>query len=129
MSSSSLPTRPVPTSDDSVPLSLDGRWWWDGSAWRRTVDSPWPRQVPAGPGARVSRADGGWRRGWSGRPRPGWVRLALVLGGIVALPLIVIGGIVAEILGRGLAAAVRVVVGVFALGVMVGLLALVFAHV
>jgi len=53
----------------------------------------------------------------------------MALGGIVAVPLIVVGGMVADHLARGLGAAVRVVVGVLALGVMVGLSALVLTHV
>jgi len=126
---SSLPSRPVPTSDDWVPLSLDGRWWWDGAAWRRTLESPWPRPGAGAQPASAPMAGGGWRSRWRGRPLPAWMRLSLALGGIVAVPLIVLGGIVAEVLGRGFAAAVRVVVGFFALGVMVGLLGILLTHV
>jgi hypothetical protein len=47
----------------------------------------------------------------------------------VTAPIVLVGGIVVEILGRSLAAAVRVVVGVLSLGALVALLVLFFTHV
>jgi len=47
---------------------------------------------------------------------------------MVTAPLVLVVGMVAEILGRALAIAVRVVVGVFALGAVVALLDLFLTH-
>src|SRR5487761_1215602 len=98
--SSPLPSQPAPTGEDWVPVSLNGTWYWDGSAWRRTVESPWsaPRRHP----------------GHRERPR--------ALAPILAAPFLLLALLVAQILGRVLAAAVRVVVGVFAWGAAVALL-------
>jgi hypothetical protein len=46
----------------------------------------------------------------------------------VGVPLVLIGSMLVEILGRGLAGAARVVAGVMAFGVMIGLLAYVVTH-
>ena len=127
------PTLPAPTGEDWLPLSVDGRWWWDGLQWRRTVESPWPAtrsRAPQPPYAPARSAP----RGWRFAPRapahwPQWARTLLIaLIYLVGVPLVLVGSMLVEILGRGLAGAARVVVGVRAFGVMIGLLAYVVAH-
>jgi len=62
------------------------------------------------------------------RPLSPWAAVLLALCWIVTAPLVLVVGMVAEILGRALGIAVRVVVGVFALGAAVALLDLFLTH-
>ena len=62
------------------------------------------------------------------RPHSPWAAVLLALCWIVTAPLVLVVGMVAEILGRALGIAVRVVVGVFALGAAVALLDLFLTH-
>ena len=62
------------------------------------------------------------------RPLSPWAAVLVALCWIVTAPLVLVVGMVAEILGRALAVAVRVVVGVFALGAVVALLDLFLTH-
>ena len=131
---SAYPTLPAPTGEDWLPLSVDGRWWWDGLQWRRTVESPWPAahaRASASPCAPARSAPNDPRR-FAPRPPSHWplpVRVLLItLIYLVGVPLVLIGSMLVEILGRGLAGAARVVAGVMAFGVMIGLLAYVVTH-
>jgi hypothetical protein len=62
------------------------------------------------------------------RPLSPWAALLVALCWIVTAPLVLLVGMLAEILGRALAVAVRVVVGVFALGALFALLDLFLTH-
>jgi len=62
------------------------------------------------------------------RPLSPWAAVLVALCWIVTAPLVLVVGMVAEILGRALTVAVRVVVGVFALGAVVALLDLFLTH-
>lgn len=62
------------------------------------------------------------------RPLSPWAAVLIALCWIVTAPLVLVVGMVAEILGRALTVAVRVVVGVFALGAVVALLDLFLTH-
>ena len=62
------------------------------------------------------------------RPLSPWAAVLVALCLMVTAPLVLVVGMVAEILGRALAIAVRVVVGVFALGAVVALLDLFLTH-
>jgi len=62
------------------------------------------------------------------RPLSPWAAVLVALCWMVTAPLVLVVGMVAEILGRALAIAVRVVVGVFALGAAVALLDLFLTH-
>lgn len=62
------------------------------------------------------------------RPLSPWAAVLLALCWIVTAPLVLVVGMVTEILGRALGIAVRVVVGVFALGAAVALLDLFLTH-
>ena len=62
------------------------------------------------------------------RPLSPWAAVLVALCWMVTAPLVLVVGMVAEILGRALAIAVRVVVGVFALGAAVALLDLLLTH-
>ncbi len=42
----STPTTPPPSGGDWIPVATDGRWWWDGTRWESTVQSPWPTPQP-----------------------------------------------------------------------------------
>jgi hypothetical protein len=78
----------------------DGRSWsWDGHAWRPMGRAPRP-------------------------PMPAVYYLLLP----IVVPIAFLVGVVGEILARALATAVRVVIGVFALGAVVALLALFLTH-
>jgi hypothetical protein len=63
------------------------------------------------------------------RPLSPWAAALLVVSWIVTAPLVLVVGMLIEILGRAAVVAIRVVVGVFALGAVVGLLGLLFTHV
>ena len=63
------------------------------------------------------------------RPVSPWAALLLAICWIVTAPLVLVVGMLIEILGRAAVVAVRVVVGVFALGAVVGLLGLLFTHI
>ena len=79
-------------------MSVNGAWYWDGSTWRRTVESP-----------------------WSAPPRhPARRRNAGIVAAVLAAPLVFLLTLVA--LGRALAATARIVVGVFAVGAVVALM-------
>ncbi len=96
-----------------VPLSPDGAWYWDGSAWRSTLVSL--AQVPAGyvlvpavaPRA-VPPRSGAWGRA---------LRLLL-------LPL----ALVAEILVGGLGRVLSLVIGILSWGVTIAVLVWLFRH-
>ena len=62
------------------------------------------------------------------RPLSPWAAVLVALCWIVTAPLVLLVGMVTEILGRALAVAVRVVVGVFALGALFALLDLFLTH-
>ena len=62
------------------------------------------------------------------RPLSPWAAVLVALCWMVTAPLVLVVGMVAEILGRALGIAVRVVVGVFALGAAVALLDLFLTH-
>jgi len=62
------------------------------------------------------------------RPLSPWAAVLVALCWIVTAPLVLVVGMVAEILGRALTVAIRVVVGVFALGAVVALLDLFLTH-
>ena len=62
------------------------------------------------------------------RPLSPWAAVLVALCWMVTAPLVLVVGMVAEILGRALTVAVRVVVGVFALGAVVALLDLFLTH-
>jgi hypothetical protein len=62
------------------------------------------------------------------RPLSPWAALLVALCWIVTAPLVLLVGMLAEILGRAMAVAVRVVVGVFALGALFALLDLFLTH-
>ena len=62
------------------------------------------------------------------RPLSPWAAVLVALCWIVTAPLVLVVGMVAEILGRALTVAVRVVVGVFALGAVVALLDVFLTH-
>jgi hypothetical protein len=130
-----LPTLPAPTGEDWLPLSIDGRWWWDGSQWRRTVESPWTVARAGAPAPRSgppvrSASRGSWLFALRPPARwPWWVRALLItLIYLVGVPVVLVGSMLIEILARGLAGAARVVVGVMAFGLMIGLLAYVVTH-
>lgn len=80
-------------------MTVSGDWYWEGATWRRTVESPW--SAP------------------SLRPRRGGYRG--VLAPALSTSVVFLVGLVAQVLGRALAAAVRIVVGVFAFGAVVAL--------
>jgi hypothetical protein len=42
----STPTAPPPSGGDWIAVATDGRWWWDGTRWESTVQSPWPTRPP-----------------------------------------------------------------------------------
>jgi hypothetical protein len=63
------------------------------------------------------------------RPVSPWAALLLAICWIGTAPLVLVVGMLIEILGRAAVVAVRVVVGVFALGAVVGLLGLLFTHI
>lgn len=131
---SAYPTLPAPTGEDWLPLSIDGRWWWDGLRWRRTVESPWSATHARAPAPAYPLTGSAPRALWRFAPRaparwPWWARALLIaLIYLVGVPVVLVGSMLIEILGRGLAGAARVVVGVMAFGVMIGLLAYVVAH-
>lgn len=131
---SAYPTLPAPTGEDWLPLSVDGRWWWDGLRWRRTVESPWPAPRTRTPAPPYPPARSAPRGPWRFAPRaparwPWWARALLItLIYLIGVPVVLVGSMLIEILGRGLAGAARVVVGVMAFGVMIGLLAYVVTH-
>ena len=81
-------------------MSLTGTWYWDGTTWRRTVESPWS----------APRRDAGRHQ----RRR--------ALAPILVAPFVLLALLIAQVLGRALAVAVRVVVGVFAVGAVVAVL-------
>ena len=62
------------------------------------------------------------------RPLSPWAAVLVALCWIVTAPLVLLVGMLAEILGRAMAVAVRVVVGVFALGALFALLDLFLTH-
>ena len=62
------------------------------------------------------------------RPLSPWAAVLVALCWMVTAPLVLVVGMVAEILGRALGIAVRVVVGMFALGAAVALLDLFLTH-
>jgi len=62
------------------------------------------------------------------RPLSPWAALLVAVCWIVTAPLVLVVGMLTEILGRALALAVRVVVGVLALGAAVALLDLFLTH-
>ena len=62
------------------------------------------------------------------RPLSPWAAVLVALCWMVTAPLVLVVGMVAEILGRALTVAIRVVVGVFALGAVVALLDLFLTH-
>jgi len=62
------------------------------------------------------------------RPLSPWAAVLVALCWIVTAPLVLLVGMLAEILGRAMAVAVRVVVGVFALGAVFALLDLFLTH-
>jgi len=62
------------------------------------------------------------------RPLSPWAAALVALCWIVTAPVVLIVGMLTEILGRALAVAVRVVVGVFALGAVLALLDLFLTH-
>ena len=62
------------------------------------------------------------------RPLSPWAAVLVALCWMVTAPLVLVVGMLTEILGRALALAVRVVVGVFALGAAVALLDLFLTH-
>ena len=77
---------------------------------------------------------GAWARGPMApaqllrRPLSPWAAVLVALCWIVTAPLVLLVGMLAEILGRAMAVAVRVVVGVFALGALFALLDLFLTH-
>jgi hypothetical protein len=94
-----LPTHSAPTEEDWVPVTVGGTWYWDGSRWRRTVENPWSVR----------------------RRRPGRRESSVTSTTALIVPLAFLAGLAIEILGRALATAIRVVVGVFAVGAVVAL--------
>lgn len=86
-----------------MPVTVGGEWYWDGSAWRRTVENPWsPRQRhPVRAGNRVAPA--------------------------LTAPVVFLAALGAQIVGRALTALIRIVVGVFAFGAVVALVVLLIA--
>ena len=62
------------------------------------------------------------------RPLSPWAAVLVALCWIVTAPLVLVVGMLTEILSRALAGAVRVVVGVFALGALLALLDLFLTH-
>jgi len=139
LSRNSFPTRPAPTGEDWLPLSVDGRWWWDGSRWRRTVESPWLSAVSREAGRPLAATNGRGRQASStaSEPdRPAWRRrnvrplleVVIAVGRVISLPITVLGRFVLEVVARGVIAAARVVGCVFSLGVMVALLVWFFTH-
>jgi hypothetical protein len=62
------------------------------------------------------------------RPLSPWAASLVAVCWIVTAPLVLVVGMLTEILGRALAVAVRVVVGVFALGAVLALLDLFLTH-
>jgi hypothetical protein len=134
LSRNSFPTTPAPTGEDWLPLSVDGRWWWDGSRWRRTVESPWPApaRTAAAPNGGGPQASGTAREAsrpvWRRRSVRPWVKVVIAVGRVISLPIIVVGRFMLEVVARGVIAAARVVGCVFSLGVMVALLVWFFTH-
>ena len=103
--SSTLPSGPAPTGEDWLPISLDGQWYWDGTRWLRTVESPWS----------------------SPRRDAGRHERRRALAPILVAPFVLLALLGAQVLGRALAAAVRVAVGVFAVGAVVAVLVFLLA--
>jgi hypothetical protein len=101
------PTEDPPTGDGWLPVSSDAAWFWDGVTWRRSPLDP--RALPR-PGSSLP-----WRV-----LRPHGLGSLLLL--LLAAPLLVAVLAAIQIAGRVLAAATRVVVGVFAVGAAVALL-------
>jgi len=96
-----------------VPLSPDGAWYWDGSAWRSTLVSPGQAPpayvlVPAFAPQVVPLGSGAWGRA-----------LHLLL-----FPL----ALVADILVRGLTRVLSLVIGILSWGVTIAVLVWLFRH-
>jgi hypothetical protein len=62
------------------------------------------------------------------RPLSPWAAALVAVSWILTAPLVLVVGMLTEILGRALAAAVRIVIGVFALGALLALLDLFLTH-